>query len=251
MIKLSVNVNKIATLRTSRGENIPNLAEMSELILESGAHGLTVHPRSDERHIRATDVPVLRKLIRSFNKKHGTKREFNIEGAPDKRFLQIILDNHPDQATLVPVSPREITSDHGFNFIKDSKLLGQLIKKLKNDGVRVSLFVDAGVKNLEIAKEIGADRIELYTGPFAKGYDRSPESGKSFFKLFEKTALDAKKNGLEINAGHDLDHRNLILFRELTGLKEVSIGHRLMSYALISGIETAVKTYLKTLAKEI
>jgi len=251
MIKLSVNVNKIATLRNSRGGDIPNLSEYSQLILESGADGLTIHPRSDERHVRKADVPTLLKLVRSFNKAKRTQKEFNIEGAPDKRFLKIVLDNKPDQATLVPVSPGEITSDHGFNLSRDSKTLIPLIKKLKKERIRVSLFVDAGVKNLEIAREIGADRIELYTGPYAEAYDRSREKGSSSLKLYEKTAIEAKKAGLEINAGHDLDHKNIILFRSLTGLKEVSIGHRLISYALIIGLEAAVKTYIRNLAKEI
>ncbi|NUM42280.1 MAG: pyridoxine 5'-phosphate synthase, partial [Leptospiraceae bacterium] len=214
----------------------------------SGAYGITVHPREDERHIKKTDVSELKNFLNTYNQKISQKKEFNIEGEPSKRFLDIIFENLPDQATLVPVHPGEITSDHGFDLQKDSKFLSPIIQKIKEKNIRVSLFVEAGAENLNIAKDIGADRIELYTGPFAFQFEKSVEKGKEAFILFEKTAMEAMKLGLGINAGHDLDHKNLMVFRNLSGLEEVSIGHRLISYALHVGIENSVKAYLKALS---
>ena len=246
MIHLSVNVNKIATLRNSRGGNIPDLCALSKKIMDCQVQGITVHPRSDARHITSEDTRQLKQLIDSYNQENKTAIEYNIEGEPSSRFLQIIQENAPTQATLVPVKPGEITSDHGFNFSKDASNLATLIEKLKKQKLRVALFVEAGVKDLHIAKEIGADRIELYTGPFAVNFAQG--KGEESYKLYQDTALEAKELGLGINAGHDLDADNLQLFRELPGLKEVSIGHRLISYALEVGLEAAVKQYLKTLA---
>jgi len=248
MIQLSVNVNKIATLRNSRGGEIPNLLELSGIILDCGAHGITVHPRSDERHIRKADVLNLKGFLAKYNKTSSVKRELNIEGEPSDRFLNLVLENLPDQATLVPVLPGEITSDHGFRLKEDTKVLAPIIQKFRDNKIRVSIFVEAGVENLKIAKDIGADRIELYTGPFASRFEENIEEGKKAFFAYEKTALEAKELGLGINAGHDLDHENLTIFRKLSGLEEVSIGHRLISYALYVGIEESVKTYLKVLS---
>ncbi len=246
MVLLSVNVNKIATLRNSRGGDIPNLLFYTKVIMDSGAHGITVHPRGDERHITRKDTSDLKKFILEYNKEYSKKVEYNIEGAPDDRFLDIILENKPDQATLVPVRPGEVTSDHGFNLKEEGSMLQPMIQKIKSAGVRVSLFLDTNVDNMSYAKQIDADRIELYTGPFAEAFDSG--KGEVSFLNYEKAALAAIKLGLGINAGHDLDEKNLTVFKKLSGLHEVSIGHRLMSYALLHGMENAVKVYLKALS---
>lgn len=245
MISLSVNVNKIATLRNSRGGEIPSLVYFTEKILQAGATGITVHPRSDERHITSEDTRLLKNFLHNYNLKQQTQIEYNIEGEPSERFFNIIYKNQPEQATLVPVKPGEITSDHGFDLQKDGKQLQPIIKKIKDQKIRVSLFVEAGVKELKIAREIGADRIELYTGPFAHAF--SENKAIESFQRYLHTAEQAIQLGLGINAGHDLDHINLKVFKKLPGLQEVSIGHRLISYALEVGIESSVKAYLKTL----
>jgi pyridoxine 5-phosphate synthase len=246
MISLSVNVNKIATLRNSRGGDIPNLLEYTKVIMDNGVHGITVHPRSDERHITRKDTLDLKEFIVEYNKEYSKKIEYNIEGSPDERFLDIILENLPDQATLVPVRPGEVTSDHGFNLKEEGEMLQPMIQKIKSAGVRVSLFLDTNVDNMSYAKQIGADRIELYTGPFAEAFDSG--KGAESFLSYEKAALAAMKLGLGVNAGHDLDEKNLAIFKTLSGLQEVSIGHRLMSYALLHGLENAVKVYLNALS---
>lgn len=245
MALLSVNVNKIATIRNSRGGNIPDLLQYTKLIMDAGAHGITVHPRSDERHITRNDTINLKKFITEYNKENSKKIEYNIEGAPDERYINIILETKPEQATLVPVREGEITSDHGFDLKREGEKLLPIIQKIKSQGVRVSLFLDTNLENLSYAKQIGADRIELYTGPFAHAFETG--KGEESFVEYEKMALVAVELGLGVNAGHDLDEKNLSIFKKLSGLQEVSIGHRLMSYALIVGLESAVKTYLKAL----
>jgi pyridoxine 5-phosphate synthase len=246
MVSLSVNVNKIATLRNSRGGDIPNLLAFTKVIMDSGAHGITVHPRSDERHITRKDTKDLKTYIVEYNKEYSKNIEYNIEGAPDERFLEIILENKPDQATLVPVRPGEVTSDHGFDLKREGEKLFPLIQKIRSVGVRVSLFLDTNVDNMKYAKEIEADRIEFYTGPFAEAFESG--NGMGSFLSYEQAALAATKLGLGVNAGHDLDEKNLAVFKKLSGLREVSIGHRLMSFALLHGMENAVKTYLKALS---
>lgn len=247
MIHLSVNINKIATLRNSRGSDIPNLVEYARLILDEGAHGLTIHPRSDERHINSSDIISIKLLLDGYNEASPTRKEFNIEGEPSKRLVDIVTSVLPDQVTLVPVTPGEITSDHGFVFNRDAKELEPIIKKIKDQNMRVSLFVDPGVSDLQIAKELGADRIELYTGPFAFSCDQSESEGLKLFHQYEKTALEALNAGLEMNAGHDLDFLNLKIFRDLPGLKEVSIGHRLISWSLKEGLPQTIQRYLAVL----
>ncbi|EMY76235.1 pyridoxine 5'-phosphate synthase [Leptospira weilii serovar Ranarum str. ICFT] len=248
-VKLSVNINKVATLRNSRGGNIPNLLYFANLVLQAGAQGITVHPREDERHIRKDDVLALKEFIDAYNQRNKTKIEYNIEGEPSPRFLNLLLDTKPDQATLVPVTPGEITSDHGFDFDKDMEILQEYSKILKKEKIRVSLFVETDLENLKLASLSGADRVEFYTGPFAQEFDRSREEGKKRFESFyvpaAKIILDQK---MEINAGHDLDHLNLRVFSKLPGLKEVSIGHRLISRALEIGIDRSVKDYLQALS---
>lgn len=245
MIALSVNVNKIATLRNSRGGDIPNLVEYTEIIMNAGVQGITVHPRKDERHITKKDTTELSNFINRYNKINKKFIEYNIEGAPDKRYLDLVLNLKPDQATLVPVREGEITSDHGFDLKKEYKKLRPIIKKLKDSGIRVSLFLDTKKENFPIAKDIGADRIEFYTGPFANDFESG--NGIDSFLDYEEAARTAMKSNLEINAGHDLDTSNLKLFHKLSGLKEVSIGHRLISRALLKGLEPTIKEYLEIL----
>ncbi|TGL77779.1 pyridoxine 5'-phosphate synthase [Leptospira yasudae] len=247
--KLSVNINKIATLRNSRGGNIPNLLYFAELVLNAGAQGITVHPREDERHIRKDDVFALKEFIDSYNRKNKTKIEYNIEGEPSPRYLDLVLKTRPDQATLVPVTPGEITSDHGFDFRKDLEIVQEYSKILKKEGIRTSLFVETDLENLKLAHLSGADRVEFYTGPFAEEFDRSPADGKkSFENRYVPAAEEILRQKMEINAGHDLDHLNLVLFSKLPGLLEVSIGHRLISRALEIGIDRSVKDYLQALS---
>ncbi|PJZ58096.1 pyridoxine 5'-phosphate synthase [Leptospira barantonii] len=248
-IKLSVNINKIATLRNSRGGNIPDLLYFADLVLRAGAQGITVHPREDERHIRKDDVFALKEFIDSYNKKNQTKIEYNIEGEPSPRFLDLVLKTKPNQATLVPVTPGEITSDHGFDFENDMDVLQEYSKILKKEKIRVSLFVETDLENLKLAARSGADRVEFYTGPFAEEFDRSPSSGKECFEnQFVPAAQEILNQKMEINAGHDLDHLNLRIFSKLPGLQEVSIGHRLISRALEFGIDRSVKDYLQALS---
>lgn len=254
MTQLSVNVNKIATLRNSRGGSIPSVIQISEIILNAGAYGITIHPREDERHITKQDVFEIREFLESYNenlsKKGFPKKEFNIEGEPSERFLDLVLAARPDQATLVPVKPGEITSDHGFD-LKDKTVfqtLKSLVQRFHAEGIRVSLFMETNFEQYPLVKELGADRIELYTGPFAYAYERSPEEGLISFKEYETAAKEAHKLGLGVNAGHDLDTNNLQLFAKLPHLAEVSIGHRLVSQSLIVGMETTIKDYLKVLS---
>lgn len=247
MVHLSVNVNKIATLRNSRGGNHPDLIYLSKLILEAGAHGITVHPREDQRHIKRKDVFDLREFLTLYNRDKKKKIEYNMEGEPSPRFLDLVLEAKPDQATLVPVTPGEITSDHGFDLKKDLLELKTYIQKIQKAGIRVSIFMETDLENLKLVKDTGADRVEFYTGPYAHAFDQSPQEGKVVFESFRKAAEFLQSEKIGINAGHDLDHFNLPLFSTLPGLEEVSIGHRLMSYALEVGLETSVKEYLKVL----
>ncbi|HMV77987.1 MAG TPA: pyridoxine 5'-phosphate synthase [Leptospiraceae bacterium] len=249
MTKLSVNVNKIATLRNSRGGNIPDLMEYSKIIMDAGVHGITVHPREDERHIRRTDVFHLKKLIKEYNGINNSKIEYNIEGEPSQRFRDLVLEAAPDQVTLVPVTPGEITSDHGFQLKTEGEFLSEYISIFKKQGIRVSIFMETDAENIRLAKNTGTDRIELYTGPFAENYSEGKE--KESFEAYRTAAEAALSSGLGINAGHDLDTENLKLFRKLPGLLEVSIGHRLMSRALLTGLKTAVREYLEILSEDV
>lgn len=244
MINLSVNINKIATLRNSRGGDIPNLIKHAKIILDSGAQGITIHPRSDERHITKRDVKDLKSFIQDYNQNSPKKIEFNIEGELSDRFLSIVLEAKPNQATLVPVLPGEITSDHGFDLYKEKDILKKYIEILKKEDIRTSIFVETDLKNLELLPEVHPDRVEFYTGPFAENFLINHESA---FRPYFDAANLVLSFGIGINAGHDLDQYNLRVFRNLPGLQEVSIGHRLVSYALEVGMERAVKDYLKIL----
>jgi pyridoxine 5-phosphate synthase len=252
MTQLSVNVNKIATLRNSRGGEIPSVTHFCEIILNAGAHGITIHPREDERHITKADVFAIKDFLISYNKSKNKQIEFNMEGEPSARFLDLVSEAKPDQVTLVPVRPGEITSDHGFNLLNASerKALEPILSKCKKQNFRVSLFMEADTSSYKIAKEMGTDRIELYTGPFAQAFDESQEKGAESYREYELSALEAHRLGLGINAGHDLDTKNLSIFSRLPFLEEVSIGHRLVSQALEDGMEKTIKSYLKVLSKE-
>jgi pyridoxine 5-phosphate synthase len=231
--KLSVNVNKIATLRNTRAVGYPDLIKLSRIALESGAAGITVHPRPDERHIRASDILPLAKLVREF-----PGAEFNIEGNPfEGAYVQHCREARPDQCTLVPDSPGQATSDHGWNLKRDAARVREVVGRLKDFGSRVSLFMDADVEQIRLAKSTGADRIELYTEPFA----RDPQETTA---AFVEAARVATEEGLGINAGHDLTLENLpTLLGAIASVQEVSIGHALISDALELGLAETVRRY--------
>jgi pyridoxine 5-phosphate synthase len=236
--KLSVNVNAIAYLRNRRHVPWPDLAELGRIALRAGAVGLTVHPRPDERHIRYADVPVLRDVIR--NEFAGT--EYNIEGYPDERFLQLVEANKPDQVTLVPDLPGQGTSDHGWNLAQTGNLLPPIIRRLKAGGMRVALFVDADPALATLAKKMGADRIEIFTGPYGGATDET--TMQTELAKLVATGKAAAAAGLGLNAGHDLTRENLPrLVAALPNLKEVSIGHAIVADALIFGLSETVKMF--------
>lgn len=232
MINLSVNVNKVATLRNARGGDEPNVVQAARTCIEAGCQGITVHPRQDQRHIRSDDVLNIAKIVTV---------EFNIEGDPRPDLLDMVTKVRPTQCTLVPVEPGEITSHHGWNIDKDEKILVPAIERLKAEGVRVSLFMDADPAYMAKASAVGADRVELYTGPYASAKTKT-EIANEFARLHDShdAALDA---GMEINAGHDLNLENLYRLQDLPGIKEVSIGHALISHALYVGLVQAVKDF--------
>jgi pyridoxine 5-phosphate synthase len=235
--KLSVNINKIATLRNARGGSTPNLLQCALDIERFGAQGITVHPRPDERHIRYADVIELSKIL---------KTEFNIEGNPkEQKFVDLVMKVKPAQVTLVPDSGSQITSDHGWDTIANKEYLKDIISQFKKKGIRTSIFVDANAKMVEGAKETGTDRIELYTESYAHDYSKNKEKA---IKPFIAAAQLAGKLELGINAGHDLSLQNLQYFKQnIPGLLEVSIGHALISDALYLGLENTVQMYLRQL----
>jgi len=239
MTRLSVNINKIATLRNSRGGNNPNLIQVAKDCEAFGAEGITVHPRPDERHIRYKDVYDLKQNIRT---------EFNIEGNPkEDKFVELVLANQPAQVTLVPDALNQLTSDHGWDTIKEQAYLKEIIAKFKNAGIRVSIFVDPNEAMVEAAATTGTDRIELYTESYAKAF----EAGKKeeIIQAYIKAAEKAKQLGLGINAGHDLDRHNLpYLIQQIPFIDEVSIGHALISDALYLGLENTIQLYKRALS---
>ncbi|MBL0331021.1 MAG: pyridoxine 5'-phosphate synthase [Bacteroidetes bacterium] len=235
--KLSVNINKIATIRNSRGGNTPNLLKVAMDCERFGAQGITVHPRPDERHIRYADVRELKPLLTT---------EFNIEGNPkEQKFVDLVLENKPGQVTLVPDGLGQITSDHGWDTINHKTYLKETIALFKNAGIRTSIFVDADVKMIEGALETGTDRIELYTESYAKHFSENKEKAIAPFIVAAKRANEL---GLGINAGHDLSLQNLNYFaKNVEGLLEVSIGHALISDSLYFGLENTIQLYLREL----
>lgn len=246
MTKLSININKIALLRNQRNINIPSVIESARTILSAGSYGITVHPRPDERHIRYSDVYELSELLRKDYK--GT--EFNIEGNPfTGKYMDIVCEVKPDQATLVPDSPVAVTSDHGWNLAADAARVEPVIQKLKDSQIRVSLFMDPVPADIEIAKKIGADRVELYTEPYATAFRTNTKLADSI-ERYATAAKFANQIGLGLNAGHDLNLQNLARFlSDVPGILEVSIGHALIAEALEMGLHNTVKEYVKILSK--
>jgi pyridoxine 5-phosphate synthase len=243
-INLSVNVNKIATLRNSRGGSVPSVTEAVTTCLEAGAPGITVHPRADERHIRPADVREIAAQLAEWRRRTSTHPEFNIEGDPRPDLIDMTLETRPDQCTLVPVTPGEITSHAGWATQSSSDALAAAIRKLQAAGIRVSLFVDPDDAPVRWARSLGADRVEFYTEPFARAFKRGGEQARESFERYAAVARTAHAIGLGINAGHDLDLDNLALFKQLPHLAEVSIGHALISHALWVGLDRAVRDYL-------
>ena len=244
--ELSVNLNAIALLRNRRDLPWPSVTGLGRIALESGAHGLTVHPRPDQRHIRFTDVPEIRALIDD----EFPQAEFNIEGYPTQDFLNLVEAAEPEQVTLVPDDPEQPTSDHGWDFVTNRDMLHAIVARLKKAGARVSLFADpdASEEQIAAAKATGADRIELYTGPYGGCYDDSARAAKELEKL-AKTAALAKAAGLGVNAGHDLTVDNLpALAKAIPHLAEVSIGHGLTADALIHGMAETVRRFVRACA---
>ncbi|MFV1448052.1 pyridoxine 5'-phosphate synthase [Maribacter sp. HS] len=236
MTKLSVNVNKIATLRNARGGNVPNLLKVATDIESFGAQGITIHPRPDERHIRYQDARDLKKTVQT---------EFNIEGNPISKFIDLVLEVKPEQVTLVPDSVDAITSNAGWDTIKHKEFLTDVIKTFKSAGIRTSIFVDPDPKMIEGAKVVGTDRIELYTESYAVDYEKNKEKA---ILPFVESAKKANELGLGINAGHDLSLDNIEYFaKNIPNLLEVSIGHALISEALYLGLDNVVNMYLQRL----
>lgn len=268
MTALSVNINKIAVLRNSRGHALPDPVAAARVAIEAGCHGITVHPRPDQRHIRADDVPLIAAELVFLNtaamdersglarsSMNGQTIELNIEGNPFAPargsypgYVELVRAAQPTQATLVPDGDAQLTSDHGFDLARDAERLRPLVRELKAIGCRVSLFVDAGCDEVERAAEIGADRIEIYTEPYAKAFaDGDPAQA---LDAFARTAERARAAGLGVNAGHDLDQRNLgALVRASPFLAEVSIGHALIGEAIYDGLAPTVRRYLAILAE--
>ena len=236
MTKLSVNINKIATLRNARGENYPNLVNTAKDIIKFGAQGLTIHPRPDERHIKYSDA---------YDLKQNITTELNIEGNPSKKFIDMVCEVKPDQVTLVPDESDAITSNSGWDTVKNFDFLKDIVEEFKSNSIRVSIFIDPDFKMLEGAKKINADRVELFTGPYAKQFIN--DKSNAINRYIDCSEI-ANKIGMELNAGHDLNQQNLEFFKNnIINLKEVSIGHALISESLYFGLESTIKSYLKIL----
>jgi len=231
-IKLSVNINKIALIRNSRGGNNPDLIQIARDCESYGADGITIHPRPDERHIRYSDIPALKEIVTT---------ELNVEGNPTTRFMQEVLQHKPHQCTLVPDSPSALTSDRGWDIVKEKDFLSDIVLSLKESGIRVSLFVDPDIEMVEGAAKIGADRVELYTGPYSSTFKVNPVLAVSDHIKAAKAAIEL---GIGLNAGHDLNLDNLTYYTEnVPGLLEVSIGHALVCDSLYYGLSNVIPMY--------
>jgi pyridoxine 5-phosphate synthase len=239
MTRLSVNINKIATIRNARGGNIPDVKMAAINCQRFGADGITVHPRPDERHIRFNDLLEIKPIITT---------EFNIEGYPSENFIKLVISVKPHQVTLVPDPPYAITSNAGWDTLRNRSFLSDVIAQFKENGIRTSIFVDTNPVNIENAVLTGTERVELYTEPFASNFHFNPESA---VKPFVNAAVIARESGLDLNAGHDLNLENLRYFHvSIPWLKEVSIGHALISDALYFGLENAIQMYKRQLADQ-
>jgi pyridoxine 5-phosphate synthase len=236
MTHLSVNINKVALLRNSRGSKLPDLVQVAKDIESFGAQGITVHPRPDQRHIRYDDIPLLHAVVTT---------EFNIEGKPDRAFMDLVLANPPHQCTLVPDTEGQLTSDHGWDTVAQQSELREVVQELHKKGIRVSVFVDPEAKMVEGAKLAGVDRVEFYTGPFAHDFSKDQFEA---VRAYIEAAQVANKIDIGINAGHDLNLENLRFFKDhCPQLLEVSIGHALIADALYYGLENTVRMYLRQL----
>src|SRR4051812_39839363 len=243
MTRLSVNLNKVALLRNARTLGIPSVTRAASIALDAGAHGITVHPRPDARHIRVDDVRDLKALLAS-----RREAEFNIEGNPFENLIDIVRDARPHQATLVPDDPGAVTSDHGWDLKRDAQRLKPVIAQLKALNVRVSLFMDPLPEMMPLARELGADRIELYTEPYARDFSHADQ--QTTIARYATAARAAQAAGLGINAGHDLNQHNLPRFlTTVPGVLEVSIGHALIADALESGLAATVRGYLAAISR--
>jgi pyridoxine 5-phosphate synthase len=238
MTALSVNVNKLALLRNSRGRNHPDLLHFAARFIALGVHGITVHPRPDERHVKRADAHALAAFLQDF-----PQVEFNIEGYPSAEFLQLIRATRPHQCTLVPDADNQLTSDHGWNCREQGAMLKPLVQQLQDMGVRVALFLDPDAEQAEHAAELGADRIELYTESYAQAFGTKAE--QSVLQQYRSAAQHAQAQGLGVNAGHDLDLRNLGLFLTIPDILEVSIGHALTVECIEEGMEQVIPRYLQ------
>lgn len=244
MVRLSVNVNKVATLRNARGGRLPDPLDAARSAVEAGAPGITVHPREDQRHIRPADV----RAIAGFLDPLRGRVEFNVEGDPRPDLFALVRDVRPDQCTLVPVRAGEITSQAGWRADTAPGALAGALADLRSRGIRVSLFVDPEPEPIRWAAGLRADRVELYTEPYARAWERGADEARASFARYSAAATLAHSLGLGVNAGHDLDLDNLTLFRDLPHLEEVSIGHALISRALFVGLSTVVREYVAVLA---
>ncbi|MFB1023490.1 MAG: pyridoxine 5'-phosphate synthase [Vicingaceae bacterium] len=237
MSRLSVNINKIATLRNARGEDVPNLIKVALDCEKFGAQGITIHPRPDERHIRYKDVYDLKKVITT---------EFNIEGYPNRKFIDLVLEVKPEQVTLVPDPPEVLTSNAGWKVTEKKDFLNNVLQEFKSAGIRTSIFMETDMEQINFLPNINTDRIEFYTGPYAANYKANPAEA---IKEYVTASKQVAKFAIGINAGHDLDSENLAYFKQhITNLEEVSIGHALICDALNWGLEKTIQTYLKAMS---
>jgi len=250
--KLSVNLNKIATLRNARGGDQPNVCFFAKLAIEMGVHGITIHPRPDGRHIRTHDVFDLQTLLKKINSERSQKVEFNIEGYPSDDFLQLVKDARPDQATLVPDPPEVLTSNAGWDLVTNEGFLNEVLSGLRSMGIRSSVFLDPHTwspEQKQVLQKLKPDRAELYTESFAKTFQTVKQNSE--LSLFREVASQIRSLGVELNAGHDLNQANLgLLIQTIPEIREVSIGHALITESLVEGMPSAIKSYLRILGSQ-